>query len=1445
MPSNGQYLRTFTSKYRPAVLGPPSAIWGLSATAGFTLAQVEAMRRDPQVNLCLRYLVTPLQTAEFEPVKATSPDVAKFVTRQFRRFWQRSLPVVLEAYPYGRSASEVLYRQVKGRLEFDDLKYLSPRDTSMWTVEGEPAWVRVKQTGSSLANPGSGYQMGRGGQVDLWFAEPGKPAKGFWFVIDPLYDPHYGRSVLMSSWLPWRLKTLPTGGGMDALAKWFYRHAYRGYVIRHPNAIYQDAIDQTPIEAQSLARKMIEDLKSGADLALDNSRDDKGEYQWNIESYGEINGEAGGMIEYIQGFLDVQIQRGIGIPDGIITDGGGEGYAGRKIPEDAYYAGAERDFNRVVETFDEQVCRPLVIHEYGPQADYEIKPKPLVPMRQQAAQQAMQQQQGQGGQEGEQTQQPGGEEEAMQQVAQAAGESGARPGGAPALSHNARLSAEGEGQPHILDVPDVAQRDSYDCGAGIAMSICRFHKVGPKDEADYVRALPSTPEAGTPPDRLIHFLKKQGLAVEAKSGWTLDELRAATRQGCPVGCCIQDYGSDEGVAELESGHWVVVIGVELGYVFIQDPSADNVLDDSGSVAAAGKVMIDQKTWESVWRDKSEDGTLFERYGIKVGPPKAAQHLSEDDGVYHGPKAPGAGWVEIEPGPRGGKRWKLKPAAAKKNEGEGAAKQPPDKAAKQHVVGRLLQTAAAMKTTAQDVAKRIGNAVWNKLSPRAQAALTRTYKLAKAVEYKAMLGFHTARKLAVEAARERSLPDTYVDRVGKVLTVVDLTLAWTVNFPATVAVTGSLTAGKVASWVPVASLAYLGMSTAKNPFATLRAAKRVLLSQDGQTSHMGFEGEWVDDTGMDEIGRLLACYQKHQVDPWWEALLYAAIDQTHDMAKAIRAADEAIKRCPKEPHGARMSAPKKDKQGGLVPQDMEAARAVELITLPEGISGKNCDTCRYMDAQRAVCTNPQVNQPVNPRMACKLWDNPGVLRDWKPGQARMSAGPHKFGSTQFNLPDELAKRVRALGEKIPAADLAEDGRETEPHVTIKYGLHDKVDAESIRRLVDGFGPVTITLGKLSLFPANETQSQRGGGEQDVVKIDVLSPDLHRLNRLIAENLPNTDKYPVYKPHITVAYMKPGLGQACVGDGSHPLLGCTFEASTLTFSDAGGGDRQLIPLGKNRWGERRLSGRRRMAQATTNWVPHVTQSGPNKGKRGWKNTKSGEITYTPPGGQKKAAPTKPAAPKPGKKPPPPAPARPKPAEPAKPPAKPAAKEIGPDVAKDRPSKPDERDPDKAKDGPPILPWKAPPAPQGKAAGSGQPVRPVGAESNTHFGDKVEELVARLGLRSILPEGKRSHTAGQVKKLGSTIDREYDHSGWFLEIKACRTTATEYKAKAKKEELKDKEKFAKRHKGKPAICIPVVDPENKKVFVYWRPGLGSWAINPKSKDGGGWNFLGEFDF
>lgn len=163
--------------------------------------------------------------------------------------------------------------------------------------------------------------------------------------------------------------------------------------------------------------------------------------------------------------------------------------------------------------------------------------------------------------------------------------------------------------------------------------------------------------------------------------------------------------------------------------------------------------------------------------------------------------------------------------------------------------------------------------------------------------------------------------------------------------------------------------------------------------------------------------------------------------------------------------------------------------------------------------------------------------------------------YDFSSTQLDLPEKAAVGIKRLAAKIPDGDLAEDGREADPHITVKYGLHG-TPLKKVRALLADEGPITVTMGKTSFFPASKSSSG------DVVKVDIDSPDLHRLNKKIADALPHTDTHPEYKPHATIAYVKPGLGKKYSGDDS--LAGEELVLDRLTFSGKNGKTVE-IPLG----------------------------------------------------------------------------------------------------------------------------------------------------------------------------------------------------------------------------------------------------------------------------------------
>ena len=128
--------------------------------------------------------------------------------------------------------------------------------------------------------------------------------------------------------------------------------------------------------------------------------------------------------------------------------------------------------------------------------------------------------------------------------------------------------------------------------------------------------------------------------------------------------------------------------------------------------------------------------------------------------------------------------------------------------------------------------------------------------------------------------------------------------------------------------------------------------------------------------------------------------------------------------------------------------------------------------------------------------------------------------HKFSSTQANLPKEQAQKVLEVGKRIVAdEDVYTDpedpsfGREGTPHITVKYGLHTE-NADEVRRILAKEKPFTAKLGDITIFPGGENTPY------DVVKADVDSPELHRLNKLIADNTEVTDTFPEYKPHVTL-------------------------------------------------------------------------------------------------------------------------------------------------------------------------------------------------------------------------------------------------------------------------------------------------------------------------------------
>jgi hypothetical protein len=139
--------------------------------------------------------------------------------------------------------------------------------------------------------------------------------------------------------------------------------------------------------------------------------------------------------------------------------------------------------------------------------------------------------------------------------------------------------------------------------------------------------------------------------------------------------------------------------------------------------------------------------------------------------------------------------------------------------------------------------------------------------------------------------------------------------------------------------------------------------------------------------------------------------------------------------------------------------------------------------------------------------------------------------HPYGCALFRLGEDT-DRVRSadpcpildsLTDSIDAADLCDDGRERDHHITVLNGFDKLINSEQVRSAIRHMGPVEVTLGGLSTF---------SNPEYDVLKVDVRGKGLHELRDELKQ-LPHFDEYPEFKPHITIARLKPGKGRKYKG------------------------------------------------------------------------------------------------------------------------------------------------------------------------------------------------------------------------------------------------------------------------------------------------------------------------
>jgi 2'-5' RNA ligase/DNA polymerase III epsilon subunit-like protein len=134
--------------------------------------------------------------------------------------------------------------------------------------------------------------------------------------------------------------------------------------------------------------------------------------------------------------------------------------------------------------------------------------------------------------------------------------------------------------------------------------------------------------------------------------------------------------------------------------------------------------------------------------------------------------------------------------------------------------------------------------------------------------------------------------------------------------------------------------------------------------------------------------------------------------------------------------------------------------------------------------------------------------------------------YKYGCVMVEVP---VKNWKEITSYIDPEDIYTGGDDTHgiqenPHVTILYGLHDGVTEDEVKSVFEEFtGDINIEVNGIGIFENDKF---------DVVKFNV-NPDgsLQELHNKLSE-FPNSNEFPDYKPHITIAYVKKGTGKKYV-------------------------------------------------------------------------------------------------------------------------------------------------------------------------------------------------------------------------------------------------------------------------------------------------------------------------
>lgn len=127
----------------------------------------------------------------------------------------------------------------------------------------------------------------------------------------------------------------------------------------------------------------------------------------------------------------------------------------------------------------------------------------------------------------------------------------------------------------------------------------------------------------------------------------------------------------------------------------------------------------------------------------------------------------------------------------------------------------------------------------------------------------------------------------------------------------------------------------------------------------------------------------------------------------------------------------------------------------------------------------------------------------------------------YGCVMLDVGIDLSQYQNIIEEDDLFNDGEYSGKVDDPHVTLLYGLTESHDLKEIEKVIFNESFDSIVLDDIIVFENDE---------RDVLVFEVeKTPNLVNANKSLRDNLEYYNEYPEYKPHVTICYVKAGLGK----------------------------------------------------------------------------------------------------------------------------------------------------------------------------------------------------------------------------------------------------------------------------------------------------------------------------